>query len=248
MGAAADGAEIVRLAKEHAELKPVAEAVEALRARPRRGAPSSRPWPLGDDAEMAALAREELAAPERAPAGARARRGAAPGARGQGRERLGDPGGARRHRRRRGGAVRRRPLPHVPALRPDCTAGRSRSTASREGEVGGYKEIIASITGDGRVRAAEVRERRPPGAAGAGHRGARAASTPRPPPSRCCPRPRTSTSRSTTPTSASTPTARPAPAASTSTRPTRRCASPTCRPASSSPRRRSRSTRTARGR
>ena len=34
MGAAADGAEIVRLSKEHAELRPVAEAVETLaRAR-----------------------------------------------------------------------------------------------------------------------------------------------------------------------------------------------------------------------
>ena len=44
----------------------------------------------------------------------------------------------------------------------------------------------------------------------------------------------TSRSRSTTPTCASTPTAPPAPAASTSTRPTRRCASPTSRPGSSS--------------
>ena len=34
MGAASDGAEIVRLSKEHAELKPVADAVQALaRAR-----------------------------------------------------------------------------------------------------------------------------------------------------------------------------------------------------------------------
>ena len=30
MGAATDGAEIVKLSKEHAELKPVAEAVERL--------------------------------------------------------------------------------------------------------------------------------------------------------------------------------------------------------------------------
>ena len=45
---------------------------------------------------------------------------------------------------------------------------------------------------------------------------------------------RASRSRSTRPTCASTPTAPPAPAASTSTRPTRRCGSPTSRPASSS--------------
>ena len=38
MGAASDGAEIVRLSKEHAELRPVAEAVETL-ARARAEAP-----------------------------------------------------------------------------------------------------------------------------------------------------------------------------------------------------------------
>ena len=58
-----------------------------------------------------------------------------------------------------------------------------------------------------------------------------------------------SRSRSTTRICASTPIARAAPAASTSTRPTRPCASPTCRPASSSPARTSaRSTRTRRWR
>ena len=61
--------------------------------------------------------------------------------------------------------------------------------------------------------------------------------------------PRTSTSRSRRRTCASTPTGRAAPAASTSTSPTPRCASPTCRPASSSRARTSdRSTRTARRR
>jgi peptide chain release factor 2 len=55
-----------------------------------------------------------------------------------------------------------------------------------------------------------------------------------------------SRSRSTPPTCAPTPSAPPAPAASTSTRPTRRSASPTCRPASScSARTTARSTATA---
>ena len=49
-------------------------------------------------------------------------------------------------------------------------------------------------TDEGDVVAAEVRGRGAPGAAGAGHRVARAASTPPPPACWCCPRPRTSRS------------------------------------------------------
>jgi peptide chain release factor 1 len=60
MGATADGAEIVRLAKEHAELKPVVEAVQALE-RLRTQATELESMASGDDAEMAALARDELA-------------------------------------------------------------------------------------------------------------------------------------------------------------------------------------------
>ena len=63
MGAASDGAEIVRLSKEHAELKPVAEAVEAL-VRARKEAPDLEQMLRSGDAEMAALAREELDALE----------------------------------------------------------------------------------------------------------------------------------------------------------------------------------------
>jgi peptide chain release factor 1 len=58
MGAAADGAEIVRLSKEHAELKPVADAVEAL-AKARAELPELEEMAASGD-EMAALAREEL--------------------------------------------------------------------------------------------------------------------------------------------------------------------------------------------
>ncbi len=58
MGAASGGAEIVRLSKEHAELRPVAEAVGRL-ARSR--AETSELEALAADPEMGALAREELA-------------------------------------------------------------------------------------------------------------------------------------------------------------------------------------------
>jgi peptide chain release factor 1 len=60
MGAATDGAEIVRLSKEHSELKPVADAVSALE-RARAELPELEEMASGDP-EMAALARDELEA------------------------------------------------------------------------------------------------------------------------------------------------------------------------------------------
>jgi peptide chain release factor 1 len=61
MAAASDGAEIVRLSKEHAELKPVADAVQTLE-RAKSEQPELEEMAAAGDAEMAALAREELAA------------------------------------------------------------------------------------------------------------------------------------------------------------------------------------------
>jgi peptide chain release factor 1 len=58
MGAAVDGQEIVRLSKEHAELRPVAEAVGSL-ARARAELPELEAMAASGD-EMAALARDEL--------------------------------------------------------------------------------------------------------------------------------------------------------------------------------------------
>jgi len=59
MGAASDGGEIVRLSKEHAELKPVVDAVQAVdRARAERAELAE--MADGGDADMAAMAREEL--------------------------------------------------------------------------------------------------------------------------------------------------------------------------------------------
>jgi peptide chain release factor 1 len=59
MGAASDGAEIVRLSKEHAELRPVAEAVEKL-VRARAEAPDLEEMIGSGDPDMAGMAREEL--------------------------------------------------------------------------------------------------------------------------------------------------------------------------------------------
>ena len=61
MGAATDGAEIVRLSKEHAELKPVADAVTALE-RVKAEAPELEEMASSGDAEMAQMARDELEA------------------------------------------------------------------------------------------------------------------------------------------------------------------------------------------
>ena len=59
MGAASDGQEIVRLSKEHAELKPVADAVMAV-ARARAEVADLQA--MASDPEMAAMAAEELEA------------------------------------------------------------------------------------------------------------------------------------------------------------------------------------------
>ena len=64
MGAATEGPEIVRLSKEHAELKPVADAVGALAAL-RAEAADLEVMAGGGDLEMAALARDELPHVER---------------------------------------------------------------------------------------------------------------------------------------------------------------------------------------
>jgi peptide chain release factor 1 len=60
MGAATDGGEIVRLSKEHAELRPVVEAVEALQ-RARAELPELEEMAGAGDPEMAELAQGELA-------------------------------------------------------------------------------------------------------------------------------------------------------------------------------------------
>jgi peptide chain release factor 1 len=147
MGAAVDGQEIVRLAKEHAELKPVAEAAGAL-VKARSEQADLEEMASSGDSEMAGLARGELdelrgrmpdlehamallLAPkdkdERASAILEVRAGTG-----------GDEAALfagdlfrmyQRYAQRRGWKV------EVDSV--------------SEGEAGGYKEIIASVTGDG---------------------------------------------------------------------------------------------------
>ena len=117
--------------------------------------------------------------------------------------------------------------------------------ATSESDGGGLKEVIAEIRGDARVLAPQVRVRRAPRAARAVDRG----GGPHPHLDRHRERAARGRGgrarRSTRRTCGSTSTAPAAPAARASTPPTRRCASPTCRPAPWSPSRTRRaSTRT----
>jgi peptide chain release factor 1 len=147
MGAASDGGEIVRLSKEHAELRPVVEAVGDLE-KARREAAELIAMAGGDDAEMAGLAREELEALngrlpdlERAVALLLAPK-----------DRDENASAILEIRAGTGGdeaalfagdlfrMYQRYALLHGWRVEVDSVS---------EGEMGGYKEIIASITGDG---------------------------------------------------------------------------------------------------
>ena len=140
-------------------------------ARPRASARASTA--LLADPEMAALAEDEAQAARRADRGAE--RDGAPAAPPQGRGRREErhPRNPRRHRRRRGGALRRRSLPHVSALRrPAWLEGGGAVGKPGRGRrlQGNHRQCHRQ----GRVRAAEVRVGRPPRAARAGDRGERA--------------------------------------------------------------------------
>jgi peptide chain release factor 1 len=147
MGAVTDGAEIVRLSKEHAELKPVADAVgELVRARAEQ--PELEEMAKAGDAEMAALAREELEAlRERLPA---LEHGVAL---------LLAPKDKDEHasailevRAGTGGdeaALFAGDLFRMYQRYASTRGWRVEVESESEGEAGGYKEIIASISGDG---------------------------------------------------------------------------------------------------
>ncbi|MDG2520901.1 peptide chain release factor 1 [Caulobacter segnis] len=147
MGAATDGGEIVKLSKEHAELKPVAEAVEALaKAEAERG--DLEEMLKSGDADMAALARDELEAldarlpdmqrdlalmlapkdkDENASAILEVRAGTG-----------GDEA-----------ALFAGDLFRMYQRYASLQGWRVEIDSVSEGEMGGYKEIIASVTGDG---------------------------------------------------------------------------------------------------
>jgi peptide chain release factor 1 len=145
MSAASDGAEIVRLSKEHAELKPVADAVAALaRAQAEIGELEA----LADDPEMGTLAAEELAAlttrlpeVERAVALLLAPRDRDENASAILEVRAGTGGDE--------AALFAGDLFRMYSRYAQTLGWRVEIDSVSEGAMGGYKEIVASITGDG---------------------------------------------------------------------------------------------------
>jgi peptide chain release factor 1 len=147
MGAAADGAEAVRLAKEYAELRPVAEAAERL-ARLQTQREELEALAAGDDAEMAELAREELndlnetePGLEREVALLLAPRDADENASAILEVRAGTGGDE--------AALFAGDLFRMYQRYAQTRGWKVEVESESEGEMGGYKEIIASISGDG---------------------------------------------------------------------------------------------------
>jgi len=147
MGAAADGAEAVRLAKEYAELRPVAEAAERL-ARLQTQREELEALAAGDDAEMAELARDELndlnetePGLEREVALLLAPRDADENASAILEVRAGTGGDE--------AALFAGDLFRMYQRYAQTRGWKVEVESESEGEMGGYKEIIASISGDG---------------------------------------------------------------------------------------------------
>jgi peptide chain release factor 1 len=147
MGAAADGAEAVRLAKEYAELRPVAEAAERL-VRLQTQREELEALAGGDDAEMAELAREELRdlnetepGLEREVALLLAPRDADENASAILEVRAGTGGDE--------AALFAGDLFRMYQRYAQNRGWKVEVESESEGEMGGYKEIIASISGDG---------------------------------------------------------------------------------------------------
>jgi peptide chain release factor 1 len=147
MGAAADGAEIVRLSKEHAEMKPVADAVMALtRARDER--PELEEMAASGDSDLSAMAREELERlDERLPVLEReVALLLAP------KDKDENASAILEVRAGTGGdeaAIFAGDLFRMYERYAASRGWRVEVESASEGEAGGYKEIIASVTGDG---------------------------------------------------------------------------------------------------
>ena len=147
MGSGPDAAEIVRLGKEYAELRPVAEAAERL-AKTRAELADLEAMAAADDADMAALAREELTEleavlpeRERALALLLAPRDADENASAILEVRAGTGGDE--------AALFAGDLFRMYQRYAALHGWKVEIDSVSEGEVGGYKEIIASIAGDG---------------------------------------------------------------------------------------------------
>jgi peptide chain release factor 1 len=145
MGAATDGQEIVRLSKEHAEMKPVADAVMAL-ARARAEIEDLKV--MAGDPEMAAMAEDELRTlSERLPDMERevalllAPRDADENASAVLEVRAGTGGDE--------AALFAGDLFRMYSRYASTRGWKVELDSATEGDAGGYKEIIATVTGDG---------------------------------------------------------------------------------------------------
>ena len=147
MSAATEGPEIVRLSKEHAELKPVADAVMAV-ARAREELPELEEMAKAGDPEMASLAQDELQALNDRLPGLEHEVALllAP------KDRDENASAILEVRAGTGGdeaALFAGDLFRMYQRYAQTRGWRVEIDSISEGEVGGYKEIIASITGDG---------------------------------------------------------------------------------------------------
>jgi len=147
MAAASDGAEIVRLSKEHAELRPVVEAVEGLE-RARAELPELEEMAGSKDPDMAELAqgelielKEKLPELERQVALLLAPKDRDENASAILEVRAGTGGDE--------AALFAGDLFRMYQRYAQSRGWRVEVESASEGEMGGYKEIIASITGDG---------------------------------------------------------------------------------------------------
>ena len=136
-----------KIAKQLREIETTVEKFRELK-QVRQGLAEARAMLADSDADLRAMAQEEIAALE--PRAAGTRRGAQGSAAAQGSQRREErhPRNPRRHRRRRGLALCRRSLPHVHALRRAEATGRSKCISLSESGIGGYKEVIAIIEGE----------------------------------------------------------------------------------------------------
>ena len=145
MGAATDGAEIVKLSKEHAELRPVAESVQALAKLSAERADLEE---MAGDPEMAAMVADEIQAlDEKLPVMERELAlMLAP------RDKDENASAILEVRAGTGGdeaALFAGDLFRMYQRYAQLQGWRVEIDSVSEGEMGGYKEIIASVTGDG---------------------------------------------------------------------------------------------------
>jgi peptide chain release factor 1 len=145
MGAATDGSEIVKLSKEHAELRPVAEAVETLA---KLAAERAELDEMASDPEMAAMVRDEMQAlDEKLPAlEHELALMLAP------KDKDENASAILEVRAGTGGdeaALFAGDLFRMYQRYASLQGWKVEIDSVSEGEMGGYKEIIASVTGDG---------------------------------------------------------------------------------------------------